>query len=151
MTIHSVEYKISGNINDVYPFIFDLRKFGSLHPYMEKVSKTGDNLYLIEESVKLFGIIPMKPVYSAFVSKSGTGILYTSKVQKGVDLKISFDLIEDPVQNMTLITETIEITANKVIAAILLQTMKKAHLIAFQSMESTLRSKKCILSSAPLS
>jgi hypothetical protein len=149
MTTLIIEHKLKANIKEIYPIIFDLEKFGSFHPYMTKVSKTGENLYLIQENVKILGFLPMKPVYSARVHEYQSGILYTSKLKKGVDLKISFDFIENWTENQTIVRETIEISANKIVGSILLATMQKAHLIVFQSIDNIIKSKKTNQPAAP--
>jgi hypothetical protein len=39
-----------------------MEKLGELHPLVTKVTKTGANTFLINESVLLLGFIPMKPL-----------------------------------------------------------------------------------------
>jgi hypothetical protein len=133
-----ITYKIQAGRNEIYPYILEMEKFGSLHPLMIKVTQMGNNKYQIEERVKLFGFIPMKPVYVAEVSEQNNGIVYISEVKKGTDLKITFHFSENG-DGETSVTETVEISGNPLAAAILINTIKKSHAEVFKSIDLAAR------------
>jgi hypothetical protein len=137
------EYEINAPVNFVYGHFNDLRKFGELHPYMTEVTKLDENTYRIKEKVMLFGFIPMKPVYEAkvFETDPGKNIFYTSDVKKGVGLKINFEFKEDLPKGMTLVIETIEVTAGKITAGMFLDLMQKAHKITLTNLMNITKNK----------
>ncbi|MCW3072240.1 MAG: hypothetical protein JWO44_2130 [Bacteroidetes bacterium] len=134
--MHSItlQARIKASTTLLYPYFLDFEKFGELHPLIQKVTKTGINTFHINESVLLLGFIPMKPHYPAEVTEHEGTIVYNSHVRKGVDLEIRFSFSEGR-QGCTTITERVEVTANAIIARILLHTIRKAHTDIFRALE----------------
>jgi hypothetical protein len=130
-----LKVKIQAPQEKLYPYFLDFQKFGALHPLITKVTKTGINTFHINESVLLLGFIPMKPVYSVEVTEENGAILYHSNVKKGVDLKIRITFDEDHNSGLTTITETIHVNAIRLVAIILLKTMKTAHAALFDNLK----------------
>lgn len=127
--------RIKAPVKTLYPYFVEFEKFGALHPLMTKITKTGENTFFVNESVLLLGFIPMKPSYTAKVIEKDGSVIYISNVRKGVDLEIRFTFSEDPESGITLITEEVDVAANRIIAKILLNTIEKAHLEIFRKLE----------------
>lgn len=119
----------------LYAYFLDFEKFGNLHPLITKVTKTGINTFHINESVLLLGFIPMKPTYSVEVTEHNGMIIYNSNVKKGVDLNILITFEEDLQAGVTTVTETVNIKAIRLIALVLLKTMKTAHSQLFDKLK----------------
>ncbi|MCE3279757.1 MAG: hypothetical protein K0S44_1948 [Bacteroidetes bacterium] len=128
--------KIKAPKENLYPYFLDFQKFGDLHPLITKVTKTGINKFHIYESVLLLGFIPMKPNYPVEVTEENGAIIYNSNVKKGVDLHIKITFEEDLHTGLTTITETVNVKAMRLVAIILLNTMKKAHSQLFDKLKN---------------
>jgi hypothetical protein len=136
LSMHSITLsaRINGSREELSEHFRDLEKFGKLHPLIRKVTMTGSNTFLINESLLLLGFIPMKPEYSAEVIEADGCIIYNSHVKKGVDLRIIFSFSTDP-EGYTTITERVDVSANVLVARILLHTIQKAHTEIFRALE----------------
>lgn len=132
------------NVKLLYEQFLDLRKYGKHHPVMTNVKVVLDNSpefieYEIDEVVKLFGFIKMYPNYKAkvFEIEKGKHLQYTSQVKSTVFLTI--DIYFNEMNNTTTITENIQVTGNKIVTAIFLGILRKAHLRLFQSLKINLQ------------
>jgi hypothetical protein len=121
----------------IYSHFLEFERFGAFHPYFKKVTKTGLNVFHVNEQVLLLGFIPMKPEYKVEVEESEGCVIYRSMVRPGVDLTIKFSF--EPRGTETLLTEIVTVKANPVIAYILLKTIKKAHLDLFQRLQTAVK------------
>jgi hypothetical protein len=131
-----LNYSFDASIKQIYPHFMEFEKFGELHPFFTKVTRTGHNMFHINESVLLFGFIPMNPRYMVEVLENNGEITYRSNVRKGVDLEIRLTFLEDA-GGKTLLTEEVNVRANRIIAFILLRTIKKAHIRLFERLQNT--------------
>lgn len=127
--------RIKASRDKLYPYFFEFEKFGELHPLMQKITRTGPNTFFVNESVLLLGFIPMKPRYTAEVQEKDGAVVYISRVRKGVNLEIRFTFTEEA-GGITLIREEVKVWANRIIAKILVNTIKKAHLEIFRKLET---------------
>lgn len=125
----TLKYTINKPLSEVYPHFSDLRKFGKLHPYMINIEEIKPGKFRIYEKLKLYGFIPMKPVYTSEVSEpeKNKHLLYTAHVKKGVDLKIHLRFMENEKRTAVTLTETIEVYSYGLIASMFLSLIKKAH------------------------
>jgi hypothetical protein len=130
-----LKVQINAPKEKLYPYFLDFEKFGSLHPLITKVTKTGSNTFQINERVLLMGFIPMKPNYAVEVIEENGAIIYNSNVKKGVDLHILITFEEDLHTGTTTVTETINIKAIRLVAVILLNTMRTAHTKLFDNLK----------------
>lgn len=135
MNTLTLKAQIKAPKEKLYPYFRDFEKFGNLHPLITKVTKTGINTFHINESVLLLGFIPMKPNYSVEVNQNNGMIMYNSNVKKGVDLHIVITFEEHHQSGVTTVTETINVKSNRLIAMILLKTMKTAHQQLFDKLK----------------
>lgn len=129
-------YYVPKPLKDTYSYFYDFEKFADIHPFMISVEKISDNTFSIQESVNLFGIIPIQPVYEATVIElqEGKQIEYISTVKKGVELQIVISFSENPEKTATSITETVTIKANQIIARIFIKLIEKAHKKAIENL-----------------
>jgi len=128
------QYLLPGTASKASLYFSDLHLFGKHHPYMKKVvdlenTLKTSNTYRVYESLKLWGIIPMKPIYDVSVQiiESEKHIRYTSEVSKGVFLDIDYTFIEDSTTNTVKIIEAIELVGFPIINSIFIQLIKKSH------------------------
>ena len=130
----TLEYLLPGTAPEVSLYFSDFHLFGKHHPYMVKVidlenTSSVANRYRVHESLKLWGFIPMKPIYDVSVQiiESEKHIRYTSEVSKGVFLLIDYTFKEDSTNNTVKIIEAIELVGFPIINSIFIQLIKKSH------------------------
>ena len=128
----------------LYEQFLDLRKYGKHHPVMTDVKIVSDNTpeyieYEIDEVVKLFGFIKMYPNYKAkvFEIEKEKHLQYTSQVKPNIFLTIDIYFSEN--SGKTKVEESISVTGNKIITAIFLGILKKAHVKLFQNLKTNLQ------------
>ncbi len=133
-------YEFNQDFEIVYEHILDFTKFGELHPAMKEVKLVLNQVsdfaeYEVSEEVKLFGLIKMHPHYTAKiieVEKHGH-IRYLSEVSKGVHLKIDFTFERQG--GIVKVNEALEVSGNKIVCAIFLNILSKAHKKVFEGLK----------------
>lgn len=134
-------HQLHGDLQSIYDQVLDLRKFGALHPNMKEVKVIRERPnefvdYEVLEEVKLFGLIKIKPNYSAqvFEIEKLKHLQYFSQVEKNVFLTINFYFSQNTALGTVQIVEEVEVTANKFVASIFLNILKKAHMQVFNTL-----------------
>lgn len=122
----------------------DFRKFGDHHPAMVKVellpsSQMGVNKYKVFEKIKLFGILPMQPVYTVEVREisRNSHIQYTSQVKSTVLLSIDLFIKEE--SGGLVVLEEIHLKSPVLIGKLFMRILKKMHLKTFCQMQLALQ------------
>jgi hypothetical protein len=100
----------------------DFKKFGALHPYMTNVEAV-DDAYLVNETVPMFGFVPIKNEYRVYVEAKPLEqkVYYRSPIKKSVSLEIVWQVKDQKLM------ETITIHANPLVRFILGIVMKRTH------------------------
>ncbi len=93
----------------------------------------GKTEYEVDESLLMYGFIPLKPNYKATVIEieKNKHIQYISQVKKNVYLTIDFNFNEE--NGTTKVIENVDVKANHFVASAFLKLLKKAHLDTFQN------------------
>ena len=136
-----LNYEFKSNLSAIYENVLDLKKFGAFHPHMTDVKIISDANqkeieYEIFEEIYLFGFIKNHPHYNATVVEveKGKHIRYVSQVKENMLLTIDFTFSENKENNTTKLSETIEVTCNKIMGSLFLPILKKAHIRLFEKM-----------------
>lgn len=113
--------------------------------YIENTAKTS-NTYRVYESLKLWGLIPMKPIYdvSVQVIEPEKHIRYQSEVRKGVFLDIDYKFIEDSTTNSVSVIESMTLKGYPIINPIFIGLLKKSRNLLFESIRKELSQKHVI-------
>lgn len=136
-----LEHTFNLNKDEVYAAVANFERFASLHPVMTSVKVITTSLpdfieYAVEEEMRVLGILVMKPKYNATVSEieKFKQVRYTSQVKKGIFLTLNFHFSQQG--NVSTIREEIEVSGNKLITAVFLKILKKAHLTTFERLRT---------------
>lgn len=140
----NLQHVLPNEFEIVYEALFDLKKFGELHPYMTEV-KIMENRspeyieYEITEEIFFLGFIKNKPHYTAKVMEpeKHKKIRYTSAVKKNIFLTIDLSFSVNK-NGMLVVNEEIELRSNKIIGFLFLNILQKAHLRFFKNLRSLL-------------
>lgn len=129
----------------VYNCLLDFREFGGLHPYMvtvEHLRKLGPGCteYKVNERIKFARLFPYSPQYNVAVTEveNGRHVTYTSNVKWNINLRIDFHLAGGPA-NTTHITEHIAIAGNRLLAAVFMRILKRAHRKTMLTLQETMK------------
>lgn len=136
-----LEHTFNLNLYEVYAAVANFERFASLHPVMTSVKVITTSLpdfieYAVEEEMRVLGILVMKPKYNARVTEVEKlkQVRYTSQVKKGIFLTINFHFSQK--ENRSIIREEIVVSGNKLITAMFLKILKKAHLTTFERLRN---------------
>ena len=135
-----LSYTIPSSFDHVYSSLLDLKKFGQLHPYMTSVEtlhqKQEGIEYLVHEQLRLWGFIPMRPIYKATVIEveKNKHIRYLSEVKNGLFLTIDF-IIEHPSTQHIQLSEYITLEGIRLIHPLFLSLLKKSHALFFDALQ----------------
>ncbi len=129
-----IRYPLQIAPEKVFHMLADFKKFGALHPFMNRVEGEHPS-FKVFETVPLFGIIPIHNQYDVFVqsSKNPHEVVYRSPIKKSVTLTITWTF---PVDEKAILEEDIHIEANPVVRWILSTVIRKAHRVVVAKMNS---------------
>lgn len=134
------QYLLPGTAPEVSLYFSNFHLFGKHHPYMIKVidlenTLKTSNTFRVYESLKLWGLIPMKPIYDVSVEiiESEKKIRYTSEVSKGVFLEIDYTFIEDSTINSVNVIESMTLKGYPIINTVFIGLLKKSRKLLFES------------------
>lgn len=140
-TLLTLTYMLPGTIQEISMYFSDFRLFGKHHPYMFEVIETEKNTYCVKESLKLWGIMPMKPCYEVDVRivEPDKYIQYESEVKKGLFLYIDYTFIQE--SNNVKIVESMVIQGYPIINPVFTGILKKSRVLLIESIRQTLLKK----------
>jgi hypothetical protein len=140
----TLQHKLPNDFQIIYNSLLDLKKFGELHPHMTGVDIIANASpefveYHIVEEVYFFGFIKNHPVYDAKVVevKKDEHIRYLSQVKKNIYLTVDFTFTKNK-NGSLIVNEIIAVTSNKLMAAVFMNILKKAHLKFFSNLNTFL-------------
>ncbi len=138
-TTLSLQHQSNKSFELVYGSLLDFREFGKLHPCMKTVEITATaadhTTYFIKEELFLFGLLKIKPRYSAqvFEVEKNKCIQYTSQVKKNIPLSIRFTFSEINGGSIA-VHENIELVCNRLVGAVFIDILRKAHRRVFENL-----------------
>lgn len=129
-----LSFRIHKHVDLVFDYLTDMQKFVSVHPVISKIENTGENKYLVHETLKL-GFIPFSFTYPVTVEKntSDKTVSIRATVFKLTKIEMKFALKED--QDYTSIDEEIEFKSPLPVKFIMGGIFKKQHAQLFKNME----------------
>lgn len=129
----SFEYFLPGNASQISLYFSNFIQFGKHHPYMVEVNKMesnvlSNNVYHVKESLKLWGVFPMKPSYNVNVilNESEKSIKYQAALPSGIFLNIDYSFVEDLRTNTVKIIESIEVIGYPILNTLFIGILKKS-------------------------
>lgn len=139
------QYLLPGTASEISTFFSNFNLFGKCHPYMIEVTEikntsTSNRTYRINESLKLWNFIPMKPSYDVEVTiiEPEKHIHYKSEVSKGVLLEIDYTFVENKNSNEVKVVEAIMLKGYPIINPVFLGLLKKTRPLLFESIRKEL-------------
>jgi Carbon monoxide dehydrogenase subunit G (CoxG) len=130
-----LSFKIHKSPDEVFDYLTDMQKFVSVHPLISKMDKTGNESYLVHETLKL-GFIPFSFTYPVTIQKNTANktVIFQATVFKLTKVEMKFVLRID--NDCTIIDEEINFKSPLPVISIMESTFKKQHEILFRNMEN---------------
>ncbi len=130
----NLSFRIKKNIAFTFDYLTDMQKFVSVHPVISKMDNTGQESYLVHETLK-FGFIPFSFTYPATIEKniSDKKIVFRATVFKLTKIEMKFVLKTD--NDFTIIDEEINIKSPLPVKFIMQSIFKKQHNQLFKNIE----------------
>lgn len=127
-------FRLHKNPDIVFDFLTDMQKFASVHPVISQIDNTGNESYLVHETLK-FGFIPFSFTYPVLVEKSALDktVIFRATVFKVTKIEMRFILKAD--DDYTIIEEEILFTTPLPIKFIMEGIFKKQHHQLFKNIE----------------
>lgn len=130
----NLSFRIKKNIGFTFDYLTDIQKFVSVHPVISKINNTGQESYLVHETLK-FGFIPFSFTYPVTIEKSISDkkVVIRATVFKLTKIEMKFVLKTD--NDFTIIDEEINFKSPLPIKFIMQSIFKKQHNQLFKNIE----------------
>jgi len=130
-----LSFKILKNIDLVYEYLTDMKKFVSVHPVISQINNISDESYIVHETLK-FGPIPFSFSYPVTIEKDAAKkkIIIRAKVYKMTKIEMQFVLKSE--NNYTIIEEEIEFKSLLPIESLMQRIFKEQHMQLFKNIEA---------------
>lgn len=129
-----LSFRIKKDIDFIFDHLTDMQKFASVHPVIFKIDKTGQESYLVHETLK-FGFIPFSFTYPVTISKYDFDkiVIIRATVFKLTKIEMKFVLKTD--SDFTLIDEEINLKTLLPVKFIMQSIFEKQHKQLFKNIE----------------
>jgi len=129
-----LSFRINKNIDLTFDYLTDMQKFVSVHPVIFQIDNTGNESYLVHETLK-FGFIPFSFTYPVIIEKNipDKKVTIRATVFKMTKIEMKFNL--KAVNDFTVIDEEINFKSPLPIKFIMQGIFKTQHKQLFKNIE----------------
>ena len=129
-----LSFRIKKDVDLIFDYLTDMQKFVSVHPVIFQIDKTGNETYIVHETLK-FGFIPFSFTYPATIEKNilDKTVIIRATVFKLTKIEMKFDLKAD--DNYTFIEEEIHFKSPLPVKSIMENIFRKQHKQLFKNIE----------------
>jgi len=129
-----LSFRIHKKSELIFDYLTDMQKFVSVHPVISKIDNTGQESYLVHETLK-FGFIPFSFTYPVTIEKNilDKEVVIRATVFKLTKIEMKFILKTD--KDFTIIDEEIMFKSPLPVKFIMESIFKKQHAQLFKNIE----------------
>ena len=129
-----LSFRIKKNIDLTFDYLTDMQKFVSVHPVIFQIDSTGNESYLVHETLK-FGFIPFSFTYPVTIEKNivDKKVTIRATVFKVTRIEMKFNLKAS--DDFTIIDEEINFKSPLPIKFIMKGIFKTQHNLLFKNIE----------------
>ena len=127
-------FRLKKTINIIFDYLTDMQKFVSVHPVIYQIDKTGNESYLVHETLKL-GFIPFSFTCPVTIEKDQSAkiVIIRATVMKLTKIEMKFVLKTD--MDYTVVEESIQFKSPLPIKSIMQSIFRKQHTQLFKNIE----------------
>ncbi len=129
-----LSFRINKTPNFIFVYLTDMQKFVSVHPVITQINKTGNNCYLVHETLK-FSFIPFSFTYPITIENNALDkvVIIRATVMKLTKIEMKFILKAD--NDFTIVEENIQFETPLPLKFIMQSVFKKQHEQLFKNIE----------------
>lgn len=129
-----LSFRINKSADFIFDYLTDMQKFVSVHPVITKINKTGNDSYLVHETLK-FGFIPFSFTYPVTIESTldDKVVIIRATVLKLTKIEMTFVLNGD--KDFTVVEESIQFRSPLPVNSIMQSIFKKQHGQLFKNIE----------------
>jgi carbon monoxide dehydrogenase subunit G len=127
-------FRVKKNEDLIFDYLTDMQKFVSVHPVIYKINNTGNNCYLVHETLK-FCFIPFSFTYPVTIEKniSNKIVIIKATVFKLTNIEMKFVIKAE--NHYTIIEEEINFRSLLPVKFIMQSIFRKQHKQLFKNIE----------------
>lgn len=127
-----LKYTINQSPETIYEYLTDMTKFVSVHPVITKMSKKGNHIYKVFETIRV-GFIPVSFTYAATIygSREKGHIRMQARVMRMADVDMVFDIQE--AHGGSIVLEEIQIKSFLPVKSQLEKIFREQHALLFEN------------------
>jgi carbon monoxide dehydrogenase subunit G len=127
-------FRIKQSPDIVFDYLSDMQKFVKVHPIITQIEPTGENTYLVHETLT-FAFIPFSFTYPSTVLKDRERrtVMISAVVFKMTKIEITFTLREDG--TFTMVEEDIIFKSPLPLKPFMKKIFEKQHRLLFRNIE----------------
>jgi carbon monoxide dehydrogenase subunit G len=129
-----LSFKLNKTSDFIFDYLTDMQKFVSAHPVISQIDDTGNDTYLVHETLKL-GFIPFSFTYPVKIekNKSEKTVIIRATVMKLTKIEMTFVL--RTYNDYTIIDEVVDFKSPLPVKFIMQGIFKKQHTQLFKNIE----------------
>lgn len=118
----------------IFDYLTDMDKFASIHPVISRIDKTGENKFLVHETLKL-GFIPFSFTYPVSIesNRSAKTVTIKATVMKLTHIEMNFSIRSEG--NHSVVDESISFKSFLPVKAVMEKVFREQHTLLFQNMD----------------
>ncbi|HSF90496.1 MAG TPA: SRPBCC domain-containing protein [Saprospiraceae bacterium] len=118
----------------IFDYLTDMDKFASIHPVISRIDKTGENKFLVHETLKL-GFIPFSFTYPVSIesNRSAKTVTIKATVMKLTHIEMIFSIRSEG--NHSVVDESISFKSFLPVKAVMEKVFREQHTLLFQNMD----------------
>jgi carbon monoxide dehydrogenase subunit G len=129
-----LKFRLKKTPDFIFDYLTDMQKFVSVHPVIFQIDNTGNESYLVHETLKM-GFIPFSFTYPVTIEKNNIEkiVIIRATVMKLTKIEMKFVLKTD--NDYTIIEEVINFKSPLPLKFIMQRIFKKHHSQLFKNIE----------------
>ena len=118
----------------IFDYLTDMDKFASIHPVITKIEKTGENKFLVHETLKL-GFIPFSFTYPVTIESdvANKTVSIKATVMKMTHIEMNFSIRQEG--GVSIVEEIITFKSILPVKTFMEKIFREQHTLLFQNMD----------------
>ena len=129
-----LSFRLKKTTDIIFDYLTDMQKFAAVHPVITQIDKTGNNRYLVHETLEL-GFIPFSFTYPVTIEKHEVEkmVIIRATVMQWTKIDMIFVLKSD--EDYTVVEESIQFESLLPIRSVMQRIFRKQHTELFRRIE----------------